>query len=504
MRFLFTGMAILAGMAGAEEADVKRYSYLCLEAAQDMCIGISPGEAEPRYDPAAEPYYAQVKSRKRNEFQATDYKKTRWDLVFETGAITLSRFAGLCLGGIGGGAGKAGLVPCGGPGGQTEWNLRPFLVDGNGAGVLSLVGEGEGPKCLTVMRCVPRGKPGQPKYCDPDAANTPIGPGLEGLSAGSYLRFRECGAGDSGVPSQRWRQKLDCAVACPPFLQENGECDASCDVAECGWDSGSCDTPSPTPPTPEPSRTPTFPRPTSRSPSSKSPTARPSQKPTQEPSTHPSQTPQSPSPTLVPTRSPGVACPLGEEIERCAANSQRTCTKSPAVAANCTYCFGACQPRTDARVCSIPRLYDACPAACATPLQRARCPAALTREGCTSARKYPWRAANCQWCSAPAQKCAPGKNPRACVDPAVFAHCGTPAPTMARCPTPREFSVCLAQTAQPKCGIASAQKTSAGCVWCGAAQNQKCRPGRSVQICTVPIPKIKSEVFAHCPLLLLG
>lgn len=69
---------VLASMeVFAGEPDAKRYSYVCLESNQDLCLGISPGDADPVYD-AANLNYLQVKSRSRNEEQALDYRKMRW------------------------------------------------------------------------------------------------------------------------------------------------------------------------------------------------------------------------------------------------------------------------------------------------------------------------------------------------------------------------------------------------------------------------------------------
>ena len=51
--------------------DLARYSYVFLQASPDLTMGISPGNADPVWDPNSV-YFLQLKSRSRNEFKADD------------------------------------------------------------------------------------------------------------------------------------------------------------------------------------------------------------------------------------------------------------------------------------------------------------------------------------------------------------------------------------------------------------------------------------------------
>jgi hypothetical protein len=68
---------LVAGYTSAGVIDPKQYSYVCLETDQDLCLGTSPGDNEPFFNPN-NLFFLQVKSRSRNEEQALDYKKLRW------------------------------------------------------------------------------------------------------------------------------------------------------------------------------------------------------------------------------------------------------------------------------------------------------------------------------------------------------------------------------------------------------------------------------------------
>ena len=60
-----------------DDDDLKKYSYVCLQSDQNLCMGISPGEGDPFYDPD-DIFYLQVKNREKNENASLDYKKMRW------------------------------------------------------------------------------------------------------------------------------------------------------------------------------------------------------------------------------------------------------------------------------------------------------------------------------------------------------------------------------------------------------------------------------------------
>jgi len=67
------------------------------------------------------------------------------------------------------------------------------------------------------------------------------------LVAGSYVRMYTCH--DKAAPGlksvQVWRQRSDCVLGCPPWLQYNSQCDPACNVKACNFDEGSCSTQAP-------------------------------------------------------------------------------------------------------------------------------------------------------------------------------------------------------------------------------------------------------------------
>jgi hypothetical protein len=482
--------------------DTKKYSYICLEAQQELCLGISPGDGEPSFDPN-NVFWLQVKSRTKNEYQLTDYKKTRWDFDFDTGGIILSRFSDLCIARDTGN--KVGLFPCETVGLTNpnyspdtrygRWNLQQFQMNENQAGSLELFNSDRS-SCLTVMKCS-----GGKGWCDPnsnDPAIDPVTGKFIGLSVGSYLKMKPCWDAPGGFPGlqalQIWRQRLDCAAGCSPALEFNDVCDPPCNVAQCSdYDSGNCKTQSPTPPTKSPTPK-TGPKPTSPPPTDSPTTRSPNSKPTFKPSSSPTKLPTTANPTHKPTHqptgSPGVICPPMGVLDKCAANVERSCTKNKLVAAQCVWCFDKCLPRSDPRVCQIDGLYDSCEAQCPTDLQRIRCPSAKTPVACM--RATPWRMANCQWCLTTGI-CIPGKNPGACTNPNFYSHCGTVAPTQALCPSPRIFDKCTTIIDSKKCMAAS------WCSWCPGTND--CRPTKDVGICDGPFIQLRSIFFKHCPLL---
>ena len=60
--------ALIAGgvftSANAGLTETKRYSYICLESNQDICMGISPGDSDPVFHPD-NIFWLQVKSREK-------------------------------------------------------------------------------------------------------------------------------------------------------------------------------------------------------------------------------------------------------------------------------------------------------------------------------------------------------------------------------------------------------------------------------------------------------
>ena len=301
----------------------KIYSYICLSAEQNLCLGISI-DGPPVYDPNVTPYRLQVKPRVRNEQQGLDWMKTRWTVYWGIGRIQLSNFTTMCIAKeTGNNAIPGGVVlrPCGSSGPLEEWNLDGFNETFLEEGVIRLKTRPD--QCLSMMSC-DRKSILNTDYCDPFSTTMFTGSVYDvEKQRGSHVRLMPC---ITDHPSQMFRQRLDCAPGCSPYMMENtnNQCDLACANDACNWDNGACSTPNPTPPTPRPSTNPTTspttsmpsPNPT-KSPSLRptsrpskhptlpthSPTAHPSEMPTQSPSFHPSAQPSS-APTHTPTESP--------------------------------------------------------------------------------------------------------------------------------------------------------------------------------------------------------
>jgi len=201
------------------------------------------------------------------------------------------------------------------------WDLT-FNQNVNQEGVLQLY---QTNLCVTVMRCQSNGN----GFCSPSSnVVAPVSSnGNVGALTGSYLKAIKCYFEPGGNPLykyvQTFVQQLDCAIGCPPYLQENDVCDAPCDNYACNLDNGNCISAAPTPPTQlptmspviAPSKSPATPAPTRHpstrhptpSPVSPQPTPKPTSIPTQMPTSNPSDRPSSSpshSPSLAPSSSP--------------------------------------------------------------------------------------------------------------------------------------------------------------------------------------------------------
>lgn len=139
-------------------------------------------------------------------------------------------------------------------------------------------------------------------YCDPNSNTAyPTGKPMDAEDLrGAYLKMMPCVAKST---SQSWRQTLDCALGCSPFMTQDKICDEACNTKSCNWDNNACATKRPSMPTPRPTYRP------SRSPTTSLPTASPSQAPTfSAPTNAPTYTP-SYSPSRAPTTSKPTANP---------------------------------------------------------------------------------------------------------------------------------------------------------------------------------------------------
>jgi len=286
------------------------------------------------------------------------------------------------------------------------WDLSPFdpKLGFDQSGKLQLYGS-TGLQCLTVMKCLSNGN----GFCDPSSTDPAVNlnTGLpSGLSEGSYLRFVPCynapGSNANLKLVQVWRQRSDCALGCPPWLQYDNKCEPTCNVKSCQFDSGNCDTKAPTPPTSSPTR-------------------------------HSVTTTSSPtitlSPTLPHTLAPTFTCPPYTLINNCPRLTRAKCLNKH-VSKNCVWCdTTGCQARSsDPGLCVNPLVYQHCEPPCPSALAISACPNATTIHSCHGSKKHP---NPCSWCST-SHSCIAGSLTTACANPVFYSHC-----------LPLVFSLCI-------------------------------------------------------------
>lgn len=279
--------------------ETKQYSYICLEANQNLCLGISPGEGLPFYDPASV-FKLQIKQRLRNEDAGTDYKKTRWDVDYVNKTVSLSWFTHLCMASPIN-SDYVGLYPCDQVHNGTFSGTYQLAFNQNIQERAEIKSEHDPTMCMTVMACN-ADRNGFCNWFSNIMSNT--------FTAGSIVRMKKCWfapGGDPGSkPAQTFLQALDCAPGCSPMLQNNDVCDHACANDACNLDNGLCVTAAPTMPTPVPTRSPTTSRP-SAAPVTQTPTRLPTGKPTKVPTPMPTRSPViavTETPTRVPTNKP--------------------------------------------------------------------------------------------------------------------------------------------------------------------------------------------------------
>ncbi|KAH9250103.1 hypothetical protein BASA81_000958 [Batrachochytrium salamandrivorans] len=306
LAFSHVAMAAVTTSAPTVSMETKQYSYICLQANQNLCLGISPGDGLPFYDPNSI-FKLQIKQRLRNEDAGTDYKKTRWDVDYVNKTVSLSWFTHMCMANPIN-SDYVGLYPCDQVHNGTFAGTYQLAFNQNIQEMAEIKSDGDPTMCMTVMAC----NPDRNGYCNWFSnimSNT--------FTAGSIVRMKKCWfapGGDPGSkPAQTFLQALDCAPGCSPMLQNNNVCDPACANAACNLDNGLCLTAAPTMPTRVPTKSPTTSRP-STSPTplpTRSPTIATTQGPTRQPTYKPSKSPviaatEEPTlaPTLLPTTSP--------------------------------------------------------------------------------------------------------------------------------------------------------------------------------------------------------
>ncbi|MHA1684169.1 MAG: hypothetical protein ACTSUE_24745, partial [Promethearchaeota archaeon] len=292
------------GYVASTTSSLNLYSYICLSHDQNLCMGVSPGKDN--VPKAVDRERLQAKRRQENVDKDSDWYKMKWHVDYEKGSLQFSENQNICVL-KSQQSSEIVLVTCQFEEGLDIWDLE---FDGLGAsGVIRLKGSDD---CITVVQCHEKNH----KNCDP-SVETYVMLGRDSdedvFETGAYLKAKPCFdvSGLDVAESQTWTQTLDCIPGCSPHFAGNNYCDEKCDIEECDWDGGDCDTLAPThSPTSNPTQSPALnpsPAPT-LPPTTISPTLSPNLDPTSFPTTlapslKPTQSP-SPTPTLEPTLTP--------------------------------------------------------------------------------------------------------------------------------------------------------------------------------------------------------
>lgn len=242
----FLSLVALCSLATAELAvTTKLYSYFCLVKSlnQDLCLGISSSGEDPVYR-GSDLYHLQLKPRRNNELKGLDHQKLRWSVDRERGRIRMTNFTDLCLARF---SKKSQVVlrVCEEGSAHQAWELLSFMSNANEEGRIQ--SKADPSQCLTVMACDRRNQ----EYCDERSMKPSLSTHFTvDIHRGSFLKMTPC---VEGRASQAFRQTLDCAPGCSPFMiqpsLEGNACDPECANEACGFDGGACtDTPSPTTP----------------------------------------------------------------------------------------------------------------------------------------------------------------------------------------------------------------------------------------------------------------
>lgn len=308
---VFLLLFFVLAFVGAQELINKRYSYVCAENNNKLCVGISPGNQLISQNEAV-----MLKYRIRNEVNGFDWAKLRWDLNLTGIAnIFLSSDSRYCMQRKG--TTNKLIVKRGCNTKASFFNTTSFLSNSEMVGTVQHIGT---KKCWTVMQCLMIVNNGN-RFCDP-SVNVPERSGI--FQDTAHIRLWPCFFNKKNgnlmdKRAQTFTNKLDCVVGCTANMLDNRECDDACNTPICDNDNGWCNSQSPTPPSRSPTNSPTVspsPNPSdtpSKNPST-TPTSRISNSPSHNPSHHPSTGPtgspsQYPSinPTSVPSNIPSTS-----------------------------------------------------------------------------------------------------------------------------------------------------------------------------------------------------
>ena len=228
-------------LANDTDGDDRRFSYFCLNADDDLCLGISPGVFVPSAGLSL-----QLQPYTRNFYNGTDQTNMRWDIVpngdldpqnnvtiMQVGLLRLeAQDPILCV--------DRRATAVSSPLLLFVCEVLPITnwVFEEATGLLRL---GDDPTlCATVTQCVERDDPA--RSCNA-AYDTPV-IALTQIVQGANLYTKKCydqGASYSAFQlAQTFVRELDCVAGCSPELQNNGKCDEICNNPVCAYDKGEC------------------------------------------------------------------------------------------------------------------------------------------------------------------------------------------------------------------------------------------------------------------------
>ena len=225
---VLVGVVTLApAMTPTTAALNERFAYICNKAVPDLCLGISPGPADPVYG-----MVVQLKSKSQNIAKNLDSRKMRWDIDDFGHLELLNNATIMCVDKTADASKFLSLQAC------DQTSNGPWTWDPK-RGVLRY---GDGTMCATAHSCRKRNDPSQ--SCDPTT----------GAVARSRTDFNDLGmvihlnacfdSGAKGSNANTMAQQMtlvwDCAAGCSPELLQNAACDEACNNVQCAFDKGLC------------------------------------------------------------------------------------------------------------------------------------------------------------------------------------------------------------------------------------------------------------------------
>ncbi len=190
-------------------------AYICSAYKTDFCLGVSTGNRS-----AIAGQLLQIKQRFNNIVYASE-QKIQWNIYNDHIEFSGASVAALSIAKLQGGT-RAILH------GQSN-----VLFQNNNTVILDV----NSTKCLTVMKC----DMSLGGYCNPYSDNRVLK--TSDIKRGAYLRFKPC---SNDHISQDFVINPPCAPNCTDSMLIDTKCNPECNVRECFYDFGYCDTIAPT------------------------------------------------------------------------------------------------------------------------------------------------------------------------------------------------------------------------------------------------------------------